>query len=57
MQSEKQKTIDMERHLNIRNTVNDFAYFSVIYRNNLRQKIKAIKAKVKMFLGLKKRKV
>lgn len=49
--------IDMERHLNIRNTVNDFAYFSVIYRNNLRQKIKAIKAKVKMFLGLKKRKV
>ncbi|STQ73040.1 lipopolysaccharide core heptose(II) kinase RfaY [Hafnia alvei] len=48
--------IDMERHLNIDNAVNDFAYYSVVYRNILRQKIKSFKAKIKMFLGFKKRK-
>jgi len=48
--------IDMERHLQIKNEINDLSYLSVYYRSVFRKKFKALKLKIKMLLGFKKHK-
>lgn len=48
--------IDMERHLQIKNKINDLSYLSVYYRSVFRKKFKALKLKIKMLLGFKKHK-